>query len=147
MYLQIEFEDDEDQESHKSRYRNLLSMGMYLKNNMTKKCLDHHLEIVNALSNDAECKSSKALLARYSDLKNPPKKIFICPRKSCDQVLEAENGFPKESQPCKHTFIKGIHPLCYILHLPLEKQLEFFAKSLKVNDIEISGGRKLCWRC
>lgn len=126
--LKMELTGDEDQEAHKSQYINLLSIGIYLKNNMTKKNLDHHLQILSTVSNVAECNSSKALLPKYSDLKNPPQKVFICPRKNCDQVLECENGFPKETQLCKHTFIRGIHSVCFILHLPLAKQLQFFAK-------------------
>ena len=115
----------------KSLYLPLLCMGYYLKDNLSKQGLQHHLQILKCSlesSTNSELQSAHTLLSKYSKFKHEIKKTFICPRKWCSAEMIARNGILKERQPCGHFYQKNKENLCYILYPPLRMQLEFFAR-------------------
>lgn len=124
-------QSDDTRIADKSLYLPLLFMGFYLKDNLSKQGLQHHLQILkcsSVCSTSSELQSAHTLLSKYSKFKHEIKKTFICPRKSCSAETIARNGVLNERQPCGHFYKRGKDNLCYILYPPIRMQLEFFAR-------------------
>lgn len=119
---------------HKTVYLPLLNVAFYLGNRLTKNALSNHLKILNiATSFDIKKLSSvHCLLSEYSHLKSETRKIWVCGHTLCDYILSTEKKGkdmaekPTIKQPCGHNYIQNQRKDCYILHLPIEKQLAYF---------------------
>lgn len=108
-----------------------MSVAFYLRNHLTKTSLGHHLKILKIATNSnlKEHNSSHNLLSKYSHLKADVEKILICPKPNCQQILVLKNGpkcEPTENQPCGHKYTKKSSNCCFILRMPIDKQISYF---------------------
>ncbi len=105
-------------------------MALYLRHNLTKTALSHHLDILKVAMSASykELTSPHNLLAKYENLKTRVKKIFVCPKPKCSTILIVKDGKPEENQPCGHKYIAKQSNNCYVLQLPIEEQLVYFNK-------------------
>lgn len=115
-------------EAHPSVYLPLLCVANYLRNHLSKSALDDHLPILRLAthSNIKELTSQHNLLSKYSHLKSEVTKILVSPVKKCPSILsmkEDDQNEPELRQKCGYVFIKSIHRPCFILRIPIEKQL------------------------
>jgi len=110
----------------------LLCIGFYLKHKLTKVALAAHLNIIrlNENSHIKRISSVHNLLSKYSHLQADVSKSYICEKKNCGAILKLDNlkKNPLANQPCGHkrkpTFSIGQE--CFVLRLPIEKQLIHF---------------------
>lgn len=116
-------------EAHPSVYLPLLSVAFYLRDGLTKTALDHHLSILN-IATDAKFKHLRSpylLLSKYRHLKAEITKTLVCKHQKCPKILTLNSeGIPFEKQPCGHRCDAHLSGSCYVLRLPIEKQLAFF---------------------
>jgi hypothetical protein len=102
----------------------MLCLAYKLKYHLSNEAFKDHLKIIQIAtkSTTAEIESAAKCCAKYDHLLMDVKKIFVCAKKNCDAILEiGKNGLPTQKQRCRHP--------CYILVLPIEKQLKFFLES------------------
>lgn len=124
-------------------YLPLLSVAFYLRDGLTKSALDHHLSILRIATDEKyeRLRSKHMLFSAYKHLKTDITKIYVCKHKKCSRILTTTNGIPDEQQPCGHKHDKQLGGYCYVLLLPIEKQLIYFIEhhglsSNKWNNID-----------
>lgn len=124
----------ESMEVPRSVYLPLLSIGFFLKNNLTKTALGHHLSILrlNENSHIKQLSSVHNLLSKYRHLKTETKKSYICGKKKCSSllVMDEKGKNPLPNQPCGHKRAPRLSAgaECYIVKLPIGKQIAHFIR-------------------
>ncbi len=125
-------------------YLPLLSIAFYLKDKLTKTALGHHLSILRLGENShiPELSSVHRLLSKYSNLKIEISKRYVCKNSKCSSFLVLnQEGDPEKRQPCGHKRTKPkISPgnECFVLTLPIEKQLIYFVEHHGLNMERVS---------
>ncbi len=120
-------------EVHSTVYLPLLSVAFYLGSRLTKSALSQHLKILQMASrfDYAEHSSVHNLLSEYEYLKSETTKIWVCSHSKCDTILKTQKNKdniekPALKQPCGHNYYEDQRRDCYVLFLPIEKQLKYF---------------------
>lgn len=79
-----------------------------------------------------ELSSVHCLLSQYTHLKTKIQKVWVCGHSKCHSILTTQIKDkkpvekPTSKQPCGHNYNEYQNKDCYILHLPIEKQLIYF---------------------
>ena len=72
-------------------------------------------------------RSPYMFMKKYGLLKEKLKRIYPCT--TCSKTLiNGEDGYPTEKQPCGHAYSKDASDKCYTLLLPIEEQIRYFIR-------------------
>lgn len=114
----------------------LLSAAFYLKHGLSKSSLSDLLDILNITSRlyeDEELRSPYMFMKKYGLLKTELKRVYPCTTCSA-QLINGENGFPTEIQPCGHRYLEEASDKCYTLLLPIDEQVQFFLRNYGIKQ-------------
>ena len=132
----------ESNEIHSTVYLPLLSVAMYLGSGLTKTALSQHLKILQIASavDCVEHSSVHMLLSDYKHLKFKTNKIWVCYHKKCSSILKTNKGEKEKhekpilKQPCGHNYLEDQRKDCYVLFLPIGKQVKYFIEHHGLKD-------------
>lgn len=86
-----------------------------------------------------EHSSVHMLLSEYKHLKFESKKMWVCYSKKCGTILETKKDKDKIEKPilkqnCGHNYYKDQRKDCYVLVLPIQKQVQYFIEHHGLDD-------------
>lgn len=114
----------------RATYLPLFCAAFYLLHSgVSKVALKDHLGILRIAAGDdiKSLRSVYRLLSKYKHLETEVTKIYVCSKKKCPAVLKTNaKGVPLPKQPCGHKYVKNTFWDCYILQLPIDKQIVYF---------------------